>query len=154
MRLHAYMCDRLCECIHACVEDTTCVAAYATASILVWQIMHMYSCRCGKYNVCSKICDDMLGRLCNRMCGRLCSCMPACVADSAVHACLCGGLCNCMHACVALTTRKAECGRLCNRITPYIVVVHRSLPTTSCHLHCDNELHFNRPLSVQCGSML
>ena len=88
MRLHAYMCDRLCECMHACVEDTTCVAAYATASILVWQIMHMYSCRCGRYNMCSRIWDFM-------------PCMHACAADSAVRASLHGRLCNCMPACVA-----------------------------------------------------
>ena len=86
----------------ACVEDTTCAAAYATARILVWHIMHTYSRRCGRYNVCRRKCLHacLCGRLCDRRCGGLCNCMHAYVADSAVRACLHGKLCNCMPTCV------------------------------------------------------
>ena len=78
------MCDRLCECIHACVANTACVGAYATARILVWQIMHM----CGRYGVCSRICDHV-------------PCMHAYVADYATACMPVWQIVQCGHACMA-----------------------------------------------------
>ena len=102
MHLHAYMCDRLCEGVHACVADG--MASSAPACAPAWQILHLHA----------------------RLHGRLCDCMHACVADSAVCACLHGRLCSCMHACVARYAtawvhvwQKAlvhQYGRLCNRM--------------------------------------
>ena len=56
-RLHAYLCDILCKCIHACVADTTCVQNMRLHVFRVWHIMQMYSCLCAKCNMCGRMCD-------------------------------------------------------------------------------------------------
>ena len=73
MRLHAYQCDKLCTCIHACVARTACVAEYAITCILVRHDMQMYSGVCGRYSLHSRICDYM----------HACVAETACVAEYA-----------------------------------------------------------------------
>ena len=67
-----------------------------SACILVSQIMHMSSCRCGGYSGCNIICDYV-------------PCMHACVAEYATtcvahYATACMPVCpivQCVHACMA-----------------------------------------------------
>ena len=84
------------ECIHACVADTACVAAYATARILVWHIMQIYSCRCGRYSVCSRICNYM-----PCMHAYVAAHATACVADHATAPLPMWRIVQCVHACMA-----------------------------------------------------
>ena len=127
MRLHAYLCGRLCTCIHGVVADTSCVAEYATtcpACMPGRQIAQCVdACMADYATTCKPVWWVMqwqhgcvapttskaeCGRLCNRMCGRSCRSMCANVADNAACTCLCVRLCACMHACVADTTCVAE----------------------------------------------
>ena len=106
MRLHAYMCDRSCECVHACVANGMADSAPACApawQILAdsappcapaWQIMRLHACLCGRY--CS-------------------ACMPAWQIMH-LYAHMCGRLRNYMRAWVAEATSTSEYGRLCNRM--------------------------------------
>ena len=116
----------------------TCVTYYANVFMPVWQIqpvckmcdymltcvaiMQMYSCLCGRYSMCSRMCDCMQ--------------LHACVAENAVPACLCGGFCNCMHACVADTTCVAAYGTACNRVqacvADYVIACMRVWQTMRC----------------------
>ena len=93
MPLHAYLWGRLCKCIRACVADAACVVECATACsrlrcrecracMPVWRILQMHACLCGKYSMCSSICEGMQPRV--SLCGGFCDCMHACVADCAV----------------------------------------------------------------------
>ena len=105
----ACMCGRLCACIHACVADRTCIAKYAIACILVWQIMQMYSCLFGTYNMCSGICGCMQPHAC--LCGRDCrACMPV-WRMSQLHACPCGRYGMCSSMCGGMQPRAGLCGR-------------------------------------------
>ena len=50
-------------------------AEYAATCLRVWQIMQMYSCLCGRYNMCGRMCDCM--QLHAGLYGRECrACMP------------------------------------------------------------------------------
>ena len=103
MRLHAYLCNVLCKCVPACVEYTTCV-----------QNMRLQAHARGRLCKCIHAC--LAHAACVVELAAVCSCMPAGVAENAMHACLCGGFWNRMHVYVANTGCVAPYVTPCNRV--------------------------------------
>ena len=89
------------------------------ACMPMWRILQMRPCVCGRYNMCTSICDHMQPRA--SMSSGLCDSMHACVADHAVpawqimplHACLWGKSNLCSRLCDYKCGRYNLCSRMC-----------------------------------------